>query len=135
MNVHHPVFSRVYARMASEFEAKGAAVHRDELLAGLSGRVIEIGAGTGLNFNHYPADVTEVIAVEPEPHLAAIARTAAREAPAPVAVVDGEADRLPSEDAAFDAGVASLVLCSVPDPSRARRAIPRPACRRRASLL
>lgn len=119
MKVHHPVFARIYARMAAEFEAKGAAEHRDELLADLSGRVIEVGAGTGLNFKHYPQGVTEVVAVEPEPHLRELARTAAEEAPVSVTVVDGDADHLPSEDAAFDAGVASLVLCSVPDLSRA----------------
>ena len=42
------------------------AEHRDELLAGTSGRVIEVGAGSGLNFGHYPNEVTEVVAVEPE---------------------------------------------------------------------
>jgi hypothetical protein len=42
----------------------------------LSGRVIEVGAGNGLNFVHYPATVTEVIAVEPEPHLRSIAEAA-----------------------------------------------------------
>lgn len=119
MSVHHPVFARVYERMASAFEAKGAAAHRDELLADLSGRVIEVGAGTGLNFGHYPYDVTEVVAIEPEPHLRQLAQGAARNAPVPVMVVDGDAEHLPSERAAFDAGVASLVLCSVPDQSRA----------------
>ncbi len=114
MKVHHPVFARVYERVTSALEAKGAAEHRDELLADLSGRVIEVGAGTGLNFGHYPHGVTEVVAVEPEPHLRQLARAAARNAPVPVTVVDGDAADLPSKNAAFDAGIASLVLCSVP---------------------
>jgi ubiquinone/menaquinone biosynthesis C-methylase UbiE len=77
--------------------------------------VIEVGAGNGLNFGHYPAAVTEVVAVEPEDHLRALAEQTAERVSAPVRVVAGHADALPAEDAAFDAAVASLVLCSVPD--------------------
>jgi len=113
--VHHPIFARMYARMGASFEAKGGAELRDEMLAGAAGRVIEVGAGTGLNFSHYPATVTEVVAVEPESYLRARAEQAAAEAPVPVRVVDGTADALTAEDASFDVGVASLVLCSVPD--------------------
>ena len=117
--VRHPLFARLYARLADQFEAKGGADHRRELLAGVTGRVIEVGAGTGLNFKHYPATVSEVVAVEPEPFLRAKAEQAAASAPVPVRVVDGTADALPAEDASFDVAVASLVLCSVPDQARA----------------
>jgi ubiquinone/menaquinone biosynthesis C-methylase UbiE len=117
--VHHPVFARMYARMAKEFEAKGAAEHRYEALRDLRGRVVEVGAGTGANFAHYPATVTEVVAVEPEPYLRDIAAKAATTAPVPVTVLDGVADRLPLDDASCDAGVASLVLCTVADPAAA----------------
>ena len=113
--VRHPLFARMYARLADQFEDKGAAQLRDEALAGLAGRVVEGGAGTGINFGHYPATVTEVVAVEPEPYLREIASRAAQAAALPVTVVDGVADRLPLDDASCDAGVASLVLCSVPD--------------------
>ena len=113
--MHHPIFARMYARMGASFEAKGGAELRDEMLAGATGRVIEVGAGTGLNFSHYPATVTEVVAVEPESYLRARAEQAATEAPVPVRVVHGTADALPAEDVSFDVGVASLVLCSVPD--------------------
>ena len=54
--VHHPIFARMYRRIAAEAEGKGASEHRDELLAGVAGRVIEVGAGTGLNFAHYPTE-------------------------------------------------------------------------------
>jgi ubiquinone/menaquinone biosynthesis C-methylase UbiE len=74
-----------------------------------------VGAGNGLNFPHYPPEVTGVLAVEPEPHLREIARGNAEHAPVPVEVVDGVAERLPADDASFDAAVASLVLCSVAD--------------------
>jgi ubiquinone/menaquinone biosynthesis C-methylase UbiE len=112
-SVHHPLFARIYARMSAAVEKKGAAEHRREALEGLSGRVIEVGAGNGLNFKHYPNTVSEVVAVEPESFLRKRAETAATAAVVPVRVVDGTADALPVEGASFDAGVASLVLCSV----------------------
>ena len=113
--IRHPHFAKVYARFAPEMDKAGAAKHRAELLAGLSGRVVEVGAGTGLNFRHYPATVTGVVAVEPEPFLRELAEKAAKDAPVPVEVVDGTAGALPSEDGEFDAVVASLMLCSVRD--------------------
>lgn len=65
----HPVFARIYAKVADIGERRGAAEHRRKLLAGLSGRVIEMGAGSGANFSHYPTTVSEVVAVEPERYL------------------------------------------------------------------
>jgi ubiquinone/menaquinone biosynthesis C-methylase UbiE len=117
----HPVFARMFARMSERMEDAGAREYRKEMLSGLAGRVIEVGAGNGLNFRHYPDEVTEVVAVEPEPYLRERARGAAAEASVPVVVTEGVADDLPGEDGAFDAGVASLVLCSVPDQGSALR--------------
>jgi ubiquinone/menaquinone biosynthesis C-methylase UbiE len=113
--VRHPIFARFYAWASPRMEKSGFGERRDQLLAGLAGRVIEVGAGNGLNFSHYPPQVTRVVAVEPEPRLRAIAETEAAQTAVPVEVVDGTADRLPADDAGFDAAVASLVLCSVPD--------------------
>jgi SAM-dependent methyltransferase len=118
-SVRHPIFARFYNRFSKDVEAEGAASHRAELLEGLTGRVIEVGAGNGLNFEHYPESVREVVAVEPEPFLRGRAEQMARSAPVPIRVVPGTADELPAEGASFDAGVASLVLCSVGDPERA----------------
>jgi ubiquinone/menaquinone biosynthesis C-methylase UbiE len=117
--VRHPVFARVYQRLSHVAEAKGASEYRDRLLAGLHGRVIEVGSGNGLNFSHYPPTVTELVAVEPEAFLRARAEEAARSSSVRVTISDGTADALPVPDAAFDAGVASLVLCSVPDQAAA----------------
>jgi len=117
--IRHPIFARAYARLSLGMEREGIADRRRVLLGGLTGRVIEVGAGNGLNFGHYPVAVTEVVAVEPEPYLRQLAVDAARQAPVPVRVVDGSADQLPAADGAFDAGVASLVLCSVADQARA----------------
>lgn len=112
--VRHPIFARLYQRLSAGDETRGEAEHRREMLAELKGRVIEIGAGNGLNFKQYSAAVEEVVAVEPEAYLRAQAERAAETAKVPVTVVAELADRLPFDDATFDAGVASLVLCSVP---------------------
>ena len=111
----HPIFAKLYIKGSPDAEKRGQAEHRRDTLAGLSGRVIELGCGNGLNFEHYPSEVTEVVGVEPEPTLRAAGTEAASRAPVPVRVVDGLADALPFEDESFDAAVASLVLCSVPD--------------------
>jgi ubiquinone/menaquinone biosynthesis C-methylase UbiE len=116
--VRHPLFARFFHRFAGLMERE-LGEHRDELLAGLSGRVLEVGAGNGMNFGHYPATVDEVVALEPEPYLRSKAEEAARAAAVRVTVTAGTADPLPVEDASFDAVVASLVLCSVPDPAAA----------------
>src|SRR5260370_25514274 len=88
---------------------------RRKLLVGLAGDVLEVGAGSGLNFGYCSRQVTRVLAVEPEPRLGEIAWRAADIAPFRIKVVDGIAERLPADDAAFDAVVACLVLCSVDD--------------------
>lgn len=104
----HPLFARAWSLVLGR-NAMGWR-ERDALVAGLAGRVLEVGAGDGLNFEHYANAVTEVVAVEPEPHLRA---RAAQRGIARVTVVDAFAERLPFADASFDAVVACLVLCSV----------------------
>lgn len=94
-------------------EKAGQLEHRRELLAGLAGRIVEVGAGNGLNFPHYPPEVEEVVAVEPEAYLRERAREAAAEVAVPIGVVDGLAERLPLDHGSADGGVVSLVLCSV----------------------
>jgi SAM-dependent methyltransferase len=114
-SVSHPIFARFYAWFSRLMERE-LGEHRDELLAGLSGHVIEVGAGNGLNFDHYPAAVDLVSAVEPDPYL----RDRARRAASPrVAVCEGVAEELPAGDGEYDAAVACLVLCSVSSPEAA----------------
>jgi len=100
-------------------ERRGGAEHRRALLTGLTGRVVEVGAGSGANFAHYPATVAEVVAVEPEPYLRERAQRAAAHAAVRVSVNDGDGDHLPGDAGSYDAGVAALVLCTVPDQQRA----------------
>jgi AhpD family alkylhydroperoxidase len=108
----HPVFARCWSRISGKAVSRR---EREELLAGLRGRVLEIGAGDGRNFVHYPSGVDEVLAIEPEPYLRRLACEAAPAAPVPITVLDGTAELLPLEDATCDAVVSSLVLCSVSD--------------------
>lgn len=109
------LFSRFYARVSARMEAEGMTALRAELLADLTGDVVEIGAGNGLNFAHYPATVTHVTAVEPEPYLRSLAVERATTAPVPVTVMAGLADQLPLPDHSVDAAVLCLVMCSLDD--------------------
>ena len=118
--IKYPIFARFYANLAGPaLEKVGVGEHRRRLLAGLSGEVIEVGAGNGLNFSHYPPGVKRVVAVEPEPRLRALAEQQAPTAPVPVEAHDGRAEQLPFPDASFDAAVVCLTLCSVADPQAA----------------
>ncbi|HEX2026031.1 MAG TPA: class I SAM-dependent methyltransferase [Actinomycetota bacterium] len=113
----HPVFARLWdtvVRLAGEPEQR----HRDEMVRGLRGLVLELGAGTGLNLFRYVPEA-RVVAVEPEPTMARAAAGRAREAKADAAVLRGVAEDLPFPDRTFDAVVACYVLCSVADPRRA----------------
>lgn len=112
--VKHPLFARFLEWRNRAPQADEVALRR-ELVAGLSGRVLEIGPGNGLNFAHYPLDVGLLVGVEPEPYLRSRAIEAARRAPVPTLVIGGLAGELPFADSSFDAAVVSGVLCSVPD--------------------
>jgi SAM-dependent methyltransferase len=96
-----------------------AREHRRALLAGLRGRVVEVGCGDGRAFELYPPEVETVLAVEPDPTARAVAAERAREAAVPIDVVGGTAEALPAADGAFDAAVAVWVLCTVAHPAGA----------------
>ncbi|MEV4020511.1 methyltransferase domain-containing protein [Nonomuraea angiospora] len=121
----HPRLARAYVEASAAADLRGGREHRKRLLDGLEGRVIEIGAGNGRNFAHYPKTVSEVVAVEPEDTLRRFAEAEAASAPVPVRVVAGHAEALPGEVQSFDAAVVSLVLCSVPSPPAALAEIAR----------
>jgi ubiquinone/menaquinone biosynthesis C-methylase UbiE len=106
-------------------EIAGMRRRRRALLAGARGRVVEIGAGTGLNIAHYPDGIDELVLYEPEPGMRRrIARRLQRHAGV-VRIVDAPAERLPLKDASVDTVVSTLVLCTVDDPEGALREIGR----------
>ena len=117
--LHHPLFARMWTVMSAH-ETPLLRRLRTENLAGLSGRVLEVGAGTGTNFAYYPSTVDQVIALEPEIQLAPKARDAAADAPVPVTVIESTIEGMPDAEP-FDAVVCSLVLCSVEDPEAVLR--------------
>ncbi len=117
--VSNPFFARIWPTIAAH-ETEQLRALRRENLAGLSGRVLEVGAGTGTNFGYYPDSVQQVVAVEPEPRLVTRARAAAAEAAVPVIVNDATVESFSAAEP-FDAVVCSLVLCSVGDPESVLR--------------
>lgn len=113
------LMAAAYDRFTAATEAAGMADWRGELLAGLSGDVLEIGAGTGHNLRWYPASVRRLVLTEPDPHMRARleARSGEASGPALVEVRPDGAEDLEFDDDSFDAVVSTLVLCSVPDPA------------------
>lgn len=105
-------FGRMWLKAAPVADARGAREHRRRLVAGLSGTVVEVGAGAGLNFELFPEALTRVVALEPD---ATLRKAAVQAAGARVEVLDGVAEALPLGDGEADAVVFSLVLCSVDD--------------------
>jgi SAM-dependent methyltransferase len=120
----HPLFALGYSLFA-RFAEKVLGPHRREIVSQASGRVVEIGAGTGLNFKYYPAAVTQIVATEPEPHMLKRAKKAAAAAGSRFSVEQRGAESLGVEEASVDNVVSTLVLCSVPNPADALAEIKR----------
>ena len=116
------MFSWGYDRFLAPPEDAGLRDMRRELLAQAGGRCLEVGAGTGLNLDHWPDSVDELVLSEPDPHMTAqLRRKVSRDAK----VVEAPAERLPFDDDSFDTVALTLVLCTVPDPAAALREIDR----------
>lgn len=117
----HPIFAALYDRVFAASEKAGLREMRAALLAGAHGRVLELGAGTGLNLDHYGDSVTELVLTEPDPHMAKRLREklAAEATPFEVNVVETGAEQLPFDDRSFDCVTATLVFCTIPDPEAA----------------
>ena len=114
--LRRPLFANtLYPRFRKAAQEHGEDRYREQLLDGLTGRVLELGCGDGAHFRLYPETVAELVAIEPEENLLKRANEAATEARCPVRVVPGFAEALPAGDGEFDAAVAALVLCSVDD--------------------
>jgi ubiquinone/menaquinone biosynthesis C-methylase UbiE len=106
-------------------EVAGMRRRRGALLTGVRGRVVEIGAGTGLNITRYPDGIDDLVLAEPEPAMRRrIARRLRRHGRA-AQIIDAPAEQLPLPDHSVDTVVSTLVLCTVADPERALREIAR----------
>jgi ubiquinone/menaquinone biosynthesis C-methylase UbiE len=101
-------------------ELAGMRRRRRTLVSGARGRVVELGAGTGLNIAHYPDDgIDDLVLMEPEPAMRRrLARRLRRHAH-PARIVDAPAECIPLTDESVDTVVSTLVLCTVEDPERA----------------
>jgi ubiquinone/menaquinone biosynthesis C-methylase UbiE len=104
-----------YDRQLATVEEAGLRRWRAELLGDLTGEVLEVGAGTGLNLSHYGPGVTRLVLLEPDRFMGKKLQQRVQLTKVPVEVVDGGVDPLPFDDESFDAVVSTLVLCSVPD--------------------
>lgn len=118
-------FAAWYPAFMGRIERNGQATLRHDQLATAAGRVLEIGAGSGLSVPHYPAGLDELVLLEPNPAFRTQLRDRVRELPVTVSIRDGDARQLPFPDSTFDTVAASLVFCSVDDPDRALREVHR----------
>ncbi len=121
MSLRDRLFARVYDRVLAPLEEAGLQAWRAELLADLSGTVVEIGAGTGANLAHYPATVDRLVLTEPEPAMLSQLRERLDRVAAGVDVTArrASASSIPLADGEADAVVTTLVLCTVPAPAAA----------------
>lgn len=119
MSLWGRIFAAGYDRFMARTERAGLAERRDALLAGVHGRVLEIGGGTGANLAHYPPDVEELVVAEPEEPMARRLERKAGNGRLAVRVVRAPAESLPLEDESFDFAVSTLVLCTVRDQAAA----------------
>jgi ubiquinone/menaquinone biosynthesis C-methylase UbiE len=114
-----PIGAVLYDPFVWVAELVGMRRGRRALLAQASGRVLEIGAGTGLNLAHYPEQLEQLVLVEPEAAMRQRLTRRIRRAGRQAAVVDAAAEALPFADGSFDTVVCTLVLCTVSAPDRA----------------
>jgi ubiquinone/menaquinone biosynthesis C-methylase UbiE len=123
--IYGPLFARVYERMNARSEEGGFRDKRKELTARARGRTLEVGAGTGLNVEHYPDAVTELVLTEPDEHMRAQIEQKVTGGGRRIEVVAAGAEELPFPDASFDTVLATLVFCTVDDAGAGLREVAR----------
>jgi ubiquinone/menaquinone biosynthesis C-methylase UbiE len=110
-----PLRARWYGVLSRRAERGELGKRRRALLAQASGRVLDLGVGTGESFQHFPPAVSDVVALDPDPVMLRQARRRVVDAAMPVRLLRGVGERLPCADETFDTAVAALVLCTVED--------------------
>jgi ubiquinone/menaquinone biosynthesis C-methylase UbiE len=121
--VYHNTYGRIFAAGYDAFtgvaERAGLAERRHALLRQARGATLELGAGTGVNIEHYPPEVTDLVLTEPDEYMANKLRRRLATAGRTAEVFEVSAERLPFEDQRFDTVVGTLVLCTIPHPTGA----------------
>jgi len=118
-------FAAIYDVTLWAGERAGMRAKRKDLLAMARGRTLEIGAGTGLNLRHYPADLAQLTLAEPDPAMRARLQKRVSSSGRPVRVIDAAGECLPVADHSVDTLVSTLVLCTVETPAQVLREIAR----------
>lgn len=118
-------FSALYDRCFKAAEEAGLRDLRRDVLKAARGRVLELGAGTGLNLELYPLDASDLTLTEPDPHMVKQLRKRVAALRSAAQVVEAPGEKLPFEDDSFDTVVVTLVLCTVPDPEATLQEIKR----------
>jgi ubiquinone/menaquinone biosynthesis C-methylase UbiE len=121
MSLRWTILAPAYDRMSRSSEEAGLGELRQGLLADATGRVLEIGAGTGVNLAHFGPSVKSLVLTDPEPPMLQRLQRAATEHRPDAQVLQAPAEELPFEDDSFDTVVSTLVLCGVEDQPRALR--------------
>src|SRR4051812_40854227 len=111
--------ARMYDPVMRSAERAGMAARRRDLVSEARGSVLEIGAGTGLNVAHYPADLERLVITEPQRHMAALLRRKLEQLDRSVELVEAQAEELPFDGETFDTAVCTFALCTIGDPHRA----------------
>lgn len=124
MSERHPIFAAWYDLAMIPQDWLGFRNHRKRTVAGATGRVLEIGIGTGLNLALYER-ADRIVGIEPDPYMLAHALRRSRRAAKPVELLEASGEELPFASATFDAVVATLVFCTIPEPERAAREVRR----------
>jgi ubiquinone/menaquinone biosynthesis C-methylase UbiE len=93
--------------------------YRERVVSGATGRILEIGIGSGLNLRYYSERAEYVIGLEPSPKLLAIAAEAERRAGLSFELVKGSAETIPLEDKAIDTVLTTWTLCTISAVNRA----------------
>jgi ubiquinone/menaquinone biosynthesis C-methylase UbiE len=118
MGLRNKLFAAAYDAILSRCEQNGLSDMRRELLAQATGDVVELGAGTGLNLEHYPAEVSRLVLTEPDPEMAKKLRQRVQRESRSAEVVEAPGEQLPFPDDSFDTAIATLILCTAPEPGR-----------------
>lgn len=126
-------FSNLYDPLMGPLERKFLSDIRKQIVRHAKGIVLEIGAGTGLNFPYYET-ADRVVAIEPDRLMRQRAYQRAQMAKVPIVVLDDRAEELPFPDDTFDRVIGTLVLCTIPDPLRALQEMKR-VCKSNGELI